>query len=161
MSPTLTFNSLMMPLAFDLISTFVIGSMRPVATTERAMSPRSTAANREESISVVGRDITTKPVTPNPLRMTSAPNTHNSLRDFFFIIRLHALLTFESRIDQQLFRFPYGVLEKTVPKMICDDGEKRQPSVYLKIRGGSIHHLITLSECREGAKCCSRYRSRY
>src|SRR5215813_13605194 len=76
----------MMPLAFDLISTFVIGSMRPVATTERAMAPRSTVANREESISVVGRDITTKPVTPKPLRMTSAPSIHKNLRGFFFIL---------------------------------------------------------------------------
>ncbi len=59
--------------------------MRPVATTDRAMSPRSTVANREESISFVGRDITTNPVTPNPVRMMSAPNIHNSLRDFFFI----------------------------------------------------------------------------
>ena len=32
----------MMPLAFDLISTFVIGSTLPVATTERRMVPRST-----------------------------------------------------------------------------------------------------------------------
>src|SRR5262245_29597677 len=86
-----------MPLAFDLISTFVIGSMRPVATTDRAMSPRSPVANREESISFVGRDITTNPVTPNPLKMTSAPDIQNSLRDFFFIIRLRTLLTFEPR----------------------------------------------------------------
>src|SRR5262245_47658135 len=108
----------MMPLAFDLISTLVIGSMRPVATTDRAMPPRSTVANREESISFVGRDITTKPVTPDPVRITSAPNTHNSLRDFFFIIRLRTLLTFEPRIDKRLFRSPYGGLYKAVPKMI-------------------------------------------
>ena len=49
-SPTSTFSSLMMPLAFDLISTFVIGSILPVATTERARSPRSTVARRDGSI---------------------------------------------------------------------------------------------------------------
>jgi hypothetical protein len=96
--------------------------MRPVATTERAMSPRSTVANREESISVVGRDRTTNPVTLNPAPITSAPNIHHNLRDFFFIyVLLRALLTFEPCIDQRLFRFPYGGLEKAVPKMIWDD----------------------------------------
>jgi len=57
-----------------------------VATTERAMSPRSTVANREGSISFVGRDITTNPVTPDPVRTTSEPNIHHSLRDFFLIM---------------------------------------------------------------------------
>ena len=37
----------MMPLAFDLISTFVIGSIFPVATTDRAITPRSTVASLE------------------------------------------------------------------------------------------------------------------
>ena len=34
----------MIPLAFDLISTLVIGSILPVATTERVIVPRSTVA---------------------------------------------------------------------------------------------------------------------
>ena len=34
----------MMPLAFDLISTLVIGSILPVATTDRTIVPRSTVA---------------------------------------------------------------------------------------------------------------------
>src|SRR6266545_5260134 len=72
------------------------------------------------------------------------------------LFRLRALLTFESRIDQLLFRFPYGVLEKTVPKMIWDDWLKHQSPAHLKMRRGSVHRLVTLSECREGAKCCSK-----
>jgi hypothetical protein len=35
----------MMPLAFDLISTLVIGSILPVATTERVIVPISAAAS--------------------------------------------------------------------------------------------------------------------
>src|SRR5262245_56931815 len=103
----------MMPLAFDLISTLVIGSMRPVATTERAMSPRSTVAKREQSISLVGRDNTTKPVTPSPVRMMSAPNIHHSLRDFFFIFSPSMfLITVESRIDKQVFPGAIRAFEK-------------------------------------------------
>jgi hypothetical protein len=40
-----------MPLAFDLISTFVIGSIFPVATTERAMVPRSAVASLDSGMS--------------------------------------------------------------------------------------------------------------
>jgi hypothetical protein len=40
----------MMPFAFDLISTFVIGSILPVATTDRAIVPRSTVACRDSGI---------------------------------------------------------------------------------------------------------------
>ena len=51
-SPTSTLISFTIPLAFDLISTFEIGSMRPVATTDLATSPRSTVASRAESMSL-------------------------------------------------------------------------------------------------------------
>src|SRR5687767_2698460 len=40
----------MMPFALDLMSTFVMGSTFPVATTETAMVPRSTVAIRAGSI---------------------------------------------------------------------------------------------------------------
>ena len=43
----------MMPLAFDLISTFVIGSILPVATTDFVIVPRSTVAMRDGSMSGV------------------------------------------------------------------------------------------------------------
>ena len=42
----------MMPFAFDLISTLVIGSTLPVATTERTIVPRSTVAILDGSMSV-------------------------------------------------------------------------------------------------------------
>ena len=42
----------MMPFAFDLISTLVIGSTLPVATTERTIVPRSTVAILDGSIVV-------------------------------------------------------------------------------------------------------------
>ena len=41
----------MMPFALDLISTFVIGSILPVATTDLTITPRSTAASLESGIS--------------------------------------------------------------------------------------------------------------
>jgi hypothetical protein len=44
----------MMPLAFDLISTLVMGSILPVATTDRVIGPRSTVTSREGSIAVRG-----------------------------------------------------------------------------------------------------------
>ena len=43
----------MMPLAFDLISTFVMGSILPVATTDRVIVPRSTVASFDGSMSGV------------------------------------------------------------------------------------------------------------
>ena len=46
---TSTCSAWMMPLAFDLISTLVIGSILPVATTERTIVPRSTLASRDGS----------------------------------------------------------------------------------------------------------------
>jgi hypothetical protein len=42
----------MMPLALDLISTLVMGSILPVATTERTIGPRSTVARRDGSMLV-------------------------------------------------------------------------------------------------------------
>jgi len=39
------------------ISTLATGSIRPIATTDRARSPFSTAASRDGSISAAGRDI--------------------------------------------------------------------------------------------------------
>ncbi len=42
----------MMPLAFDLISTLVTGSIFPVATTDRVIGPRSTAARRDGSMAL-------------------------------------------------------------------------------------------------------------
>ena len=64
--------SFTIPLAFDLISTFEIGSMRPVATTDFATSPRSTVASRAESISLDDPPSTAHadpPMTRRPIAM--------------------------------------------------------------------------------------------
>jgi len=42
-------------LAFDLISTFVIGSTLPVATTDLTIVPRSTVASLDSGISGAGQ----------------------------------------------------------------------------------------------------------
>ncbi len=49
MSPTSTRSASMMPFALDLISTFVIGSTFPVATTDFTIVPRSTVARADGS----------------------------------------------------------------------------------------------------------------
>ncbi len=54
----------MMPFAFDLISTLVIGSTLPVATTERTIVPRSTVASRDESNSGAAPLIDANPTAP-------------------------------------------------------------------------------------------------
>ena len=54
----------MMPFAFDLISTFVIGSTLPVATTERRIVPRSTTAILAGSIVVEAPVRAVKPQMP-------------------------------------------------------------------------------------------------
>ncbi len=52
-----------MPLALDLISTLVMGSMGPVATTDLAMLPRVTLARRLAGSFVPRRVAATPPMT--------------------------------------------------------------------------------------------------
>src|SRR3954467_9217185 len=61
----------MMPFAFDLISTFVIGSTLPVATTERTIGPLSTVASFDGSMFVDAPLSVEKPQTP-PARTSVA-----------------------------------------------------------------------------------------
>ena len=63
----------MMPFAFDLMSTFVIGSTLPVATTDFTMVPRSTVASFEGSISGAAPFSVTRPAAP-PRTTTAAPS---------------------------------------------------------------------------------------
>jgi hypothetical protein len=71
-----------MPLALDFTCTFERGSILPVATTERAMSPFSMAASFEESIPSWPREADTRPTTPR--RTTPAiPASTSRRRDFF------------------------------------------------------------------------------
>ena len=67
----------MMPFAFDLISTLVIGSILPVATTERVIVARSTVASRDGSI-----------VEDAPRRVGKSPRRGYDHRDAMPAIRL-------------------------------------------------------------------------
>src|SRR5262245_59226889 len=70
---TSTLSTLMMPLAFDLISTLVIGSTLPVATTDSTIVPRSTVAIFDGSIVVDAPLIVETPHAPTTI--TAAPTT--------------------------------------------------------------------------------------
>src|SRR5258705_6481362 len=72
----------MMPLAFDLISTFVIGSTLPVATTERRIVPCSTAMILAGSMVVEAPVRAVKPQMPATTSRTRA-ETIRALLDFF------------------------------------------------------------------------------
>ena len=71
----------MMPLAFDLISTLVMGSTLPVATTERVIVPRSTTAIFEGSMAGAAPLSRAKPQTP-PTSTTTAAASRASFLDF-------------------------------------------------------------------------------
>src|SRR5262245_36360260 len=93
----------MMPLAFDLISTLVIGSTLPVATTDRTIVPRSTTATLDGSSVVDARLNVENPQPPTSSAAAPAPITVN----FFavFILRL-ASLAQDSLRSWRGFRLP-------------------------------------------------------
>src|ERR1017187_8458608 len=77
-----------MPLALDLISTLVMGSILPVATTLFARSPFSTLASFEGSILVPPLDAISAPATTK-MRTTAAIDPQMiRLRRFFFALPL-------------------------------------------------------------------------
>src|SRR5688500_13944880 len=71
----------MMPFAFDLISTLVIGSILPVATTERTMAPRSTVTILEGSTAAAAPRVDTPHAAAPTTTMPAAPRVY--LRDVF------------------------------------------------------------------------------
>src|SRR5690242_14083321 len=73
-----------MPLALDLISTFVMGSTLPVATTLLARSPFSTLASLVGSILVPPRVAAVTPSTIST-RARSDPPAYRSRLRFFFL----------------------------------------------------------------------------
>ena len=75
----------MMPFAFDLISTFVMGSTLPVATTDRTIVPRSTVTTREASMEGVAPLRVVKPQMPATRMTTAAVKASSHLRDFFML----------------------------------------------------------------------------
>ena len=70
-----------MPLAFDLISTLVSGWILPVATTDRARSPFSTAASLDGSMGLPPLRAATRPRTA---RTATATVANAIQRRFFF-----------------------------------------------------------------------------
>ncbi len=72
----------MMPLAFDFISTLVIGSTLPVATTDFTIVPTSTSASRDGSIAGEAPFSVAKPASPATAKRTAAWPRNTPLRDF-------------------------------------------------------------------------------
>src|SRR5580692_4277653 len=67
-----------MPEAFDFTSTLVIGSIFPVATTDRATSPRVTLASRLASIVVLVASLASAtPATTTSMTTPSASHSQN------------------------------------------------------------------------------------
>src|ERR1019366_60123 len=88
LSPYSTQSFFTMPLALDLISTLVMGSILPVATTLFARSPFSTLASFEGSILVPPLDAISAPATTK-MRTTAAIDPQMiRLRRFFFALPL-------------------------------------------------------------------------
>src|ERR1700730_3434361 len=80
---TFTCITLMMPFAFDLISTFVSASSLPVATTDFTIVPRSTGAIRAGSTSGDAPLSVANPATAATATIASAPPMNRPFRDFF------------------------------------------------------------------------------
>ena len=72
----------MMPFAFDLISTLVIGSTLPVATTDLTIVPRSTVASREASMSADAPFSVARPAAPPSTTSATAAPMYRRFRDF-------------------------------------------------------------------------------
>src|SRR5262245_41849625 len=72
----------MMPLALDLISTFVIGSTLPVATTDLIMVPRSAVAMRDGSTSGAAPFSVAKPAAPARTASAMPPPMYTPLPRF-------------------------------------------------------------------------------
>src|SRR5688572_31053381 len=88
----------MMPFAFDLISTLVIGSILPVATTERTIEPRSTIASLDGSIVADAPLSVEKPQTPATARTTTTAAIRLNFRDFFILDLDGGMLNFDTGV---------------------------------------------------------------
>jgi len=77
-----TFSALMIPFAFDLISTFVVGSTLPVATTDFTIVPTSAAATFEGSTSGAAPLSVAMPAAPPRAISATAMPTYKPVFDF-------------------------------------------------------------------------------
>src|SRR5688572_33140213 len=76
----------MMPFALDLISTLVMGSILPVATTERVIVARSTVASRDGSIVEDAPRSVENPHAAATARTTTMPAIRLRFFDFFITV---------------------------------------------------------------------------
>src|SRR5712691_3568417 len=72
----------MFPFAFDLISTLVIGSTLPVATTDFEIVPRSTVASRDASSSGDAPLSVARPAAPPTTSSATPAPMYRRFRDF-------------------------------------------------------------------------------
>src|SRR5262245_63601984 len=122
----------MMPFAFDLISTLVMGSILPVATTERTIVPRSTVARRDSGIDGAGPRYADA-AQATPTRATT-PSTSARRRRLVLIIGLSDVKRLRnvssSAANRQIKRETQA--ERDEPgvgiQMIPDSGVRHHPS---------------------------------
>src|SRR5205085_11909284 len=98
-----------------------IGSMRPVATTERARSPRSTVASFDGSISALARVMRVRPKPPMPATTNSAADTYIHFRDLFLAINDLIM----QRISDECSTASYGSANRRVPDFSPADDAQR------------------------------------
>src|SRR5689334_16102390 len=154
----LTFNSLMMPLAFDLISTLEMGSTRPVATTERARSLRVTVAIFDGSISALARVIRVRPKPPSAAISTNAADTNIHLRDFFLAINNLIML----RISDDCVPPTHTALERIVfplSRLITMD-RVPHPRTGLRVTAPPRDRLAVQRYARARPHGCSHFAGR-
>src|SRR5579862_923827 len=129
-----------MPLAFDLTSTFVIGSILPVATTLFARSPFSTFASFEGSIFVPPLDAITTPVTIRSSRTTPIElQMITRLRFFFLLLPLPSTTASCEKLN--LRTFMQLLLRKKPENSSCKNGRKQKAEKF-RITKPVVFHLV-------------------
>src|SRR5271155_1647355 len=129
-----------MPLAFDLISTFVMGSILPVATTLFARSPLSTFASFEGSIFVPPLDAITTPATIRSRRTTPIELQMITRLRFFFLPPPPLPSTTASCEKLNLRTFMQLLLRKKPENSSCKNGRK-QKGPKIQITKPVVFHL--------------------
>src|SRR3954467_4404468 len=94
----------MMPFAFDLISTFVIGSTLPVATTERTIVPLSTVASFDGSMFVDAPLSVEKPQTPPARTSVTTTAIRTRFLDLFIWAPCAGRLVANCTVDERAGR---------------------------------------------------------
>src|SRR5579864_3692422 len=157
-----------MPLAFDLISTLVMGSTLPVATTLLAKSPRSTLASFDGSILVPPRVSAITPMTAPSTTTTPTMIQIKRFRRFFFPLVLPFTLPSRRKLGSCfILRIGSGICSRrtweTAPfyyplNQIGTGSQQRAPVV--RPLSGSKGSLRPEVFCRSRAFCAVLHSSR-